>query len=385
MARVKQTARKGPAKKKSGADKRRSPRIAAQNELEDYDDTPAEDAPDADYRQTPAKTRSDTTLEKRDDAEQTAAEAADCGGQWFWSDLLKKENHAGGALEVYIGNKRGSKARKDDDALPCDPFSAFGYKPGWDPRVDDHPNYVEQKYRKAGFPWDHAASRAKIDALALECQKLDLCMPVPGNQYMFVQWVEWLLWQASKATPARRLALRASAKTVVGLATDAYVAMSAIADEQGPPDCCDGCAVEAIGLLENHPEIDEITLGGLVVTRDGRGGLCGNQNNYFTAPSCRIIAGTSTPSSTRRVDDVATTVYPSHASIRTGGGYDIDNTNLNQKLYADHMALCCEGPRCWCCNHCNTKIHAQGDEHDDDGFVSLFEREHANINNNHVF
>ena len=37
MARVKQTGRKGPAKKKSGADKRRSPRIAAQNELEDYD------------------------------------------------------------------------------------------------------------------------------------------------------------------------------------------------------------------------------------------------------------------------------------------------------------------------------------------------------------
>ena len=35
MARVKQTARKGPAKKKSGADKRRSPRIATQNELKD--------------------------------------------------------------------------------------------------------------------------------------------------------------------------------------------------------------------------------------------------------------------------------------------------------------------------------------------------------------
>ena len=80
MARVKQKARKGPAKKKSGADKRRSPRIAAQNELEDYDDTPAEDAPDADYRQTPVQTRSDNAREKRDDAEQTAAAAADRGG-----------------------------------------------------------------------------------------------------------------------------------------------------------------------------------------------------------------------------------------------------------------------------------------------------------------
>ena len=37
-----------------------------------------------------------------------------------------------------------------------------------------------------------------------------------------------------------------------------------------------------------------------------------------------------------------------------------------------------------CCN-CNTKIHAQADEFDDDGLVSLYEREHANINNNHVF
>mgnify|MGYP004059959183 CR=1 FL=1 len=68
-----------------------------------------------------------------------------------------------------------------------------------------------------------------------------------------------------------------------------------------------------------------------------------------------------------------------------GGGYVIDNTNRRQILYADHLALCCTGPRCWLCNHCNSKIHAQADEFDDDGLVSLYEREHANINNNHVF
>ena len=111
-------------------------------------------------------------------------------------------------------------------------------------------------------------------------------MPVPNNKYMLKQWVEWLLEQGEKATPVRRVLFRDSAKTVAGLATDAYEAMSAIADEQGPPDCCDGCAVDAIGLLENHEDVEEITLGGLVVTRDGRGGLCGNQINYFTAPSC---------------------------------------------------------------------------------------------------
>ena len=71
--------------------------------------------------------------------------------------------------------------------------------------------------------------------------------------------------------------------------------------------------------------------------------------------------------------------------FRAGGGYVIDNTNLNQTLYADHMALCCSGPRCWLCNHCNAHLHAQADEFDDAGFVSLYEREHANINNNHVF
>lgn len=49
------------------------------------------------------------------------------------------------------------------------------------------------------------------------------------------------------------------------------------------------------------------------------------------------------------------------------------------------MALCCSGPRCWLCNNCNVNIHAQAEEFDDDGFVSLYEREHANINNNHVF
>ena len=43
--------------------------------------------------------------------------------------------------------------------------------------------------------------------------------------------------------------------------------MLAIARAEGPPDCCDGCAVDAIGLLENHEDVEEITLGGLVVTR----------------------------------------------------------------------------------------------------------------------
>ena len=37
------------------------------------------------------------------------------------------------------------------------------------------------------------------------------------------------------------------------------------------------------------------------------------------------------------------------------------------------------------CNHCNVNVHAQADEFDDDELVSLYEREHANINNNHVF
>ena len=37
------------------------------------------------------------------------------------------------------------------------------------------------------------------------------------------------------------------------------------------------------------------------------------------------------------------------------------------------------------CNNCNANIHAQADEFDDAGFVSLYEREHANINNLHVF
>ena len=75
MARVKQTARKGPAKKKSGADKRRSPRLAKKNELEDYDDTPAEDAPDPDYRPTPVQTRSDNAVERQDDRANVDREA----------------------------------------------------------------------------------------------------------------------------------------------------------------------------------------------------------------------------------------------------------------------------------------------------------------------
>ena len=74
-----------------------------------------------------------------------------------------------------------------------------------------------------------------------------------------------------------------------------------------------------------------------------------------------------------------------HRRFRAGGGYVIDNTNLNQTLYADHLALCCTGPRCWLCRHCNTNIHAQAEEHDDKGVVDLYKREHANINNNHVF
>ena len=88
------------------------------------------------------------------------------------------------------------------------------------------------------------------------------------------------------ATPTRRVALRAAVKTVAGLATDASRAMLAIAAEQGPPGFCESCAMDAAGLLENHPRVPSITLGGLVVKRDGSGGLCGNQNNYFTAPSC---------------------------------------------------------------------------------------------------
>ena len=88
MARVKQTARKGPAKKKSGADKRRSPRIAAQNELEDYDEEPAPEAEDTTYVQTGAKTRSDTTLEKRDDRANAAAEATLSPRGKSWGHLL---------------------------------------------------------------------------------------------------------------------------------------------------------------------------------------------------------------------------------------------------------------------------------------------------------
>ena len=58
---------------------------------------------------------------------------------------------------------------------------------------------------------------------------------------------------------------------------------------------------------------------------------------------------------------------------------------MNQKLVPDHLALCCSGPRCMLCNYCNAHIHAQADEFDDVAFVELNEREHANINNNHVF
>ena len=74
-----------------------------------------------------------------------------------------------------------------------------------------------------------------------------------------------------------------------------------------------------------------------------------------------------------------------HRRFRAGGGYVIDNTNLNQTLYADHLALCCTGPRCYLCFNCNVHINAQADEFDDDEVVAIFEREHANINNNHVF
>ena len=75
MARVKQTARKGPAKKKSGADKRRSPRIAAQNELKDYDEEPAPEAEDTTHVQTPAQTRSDNAVERQDDRANVDREA----------------------------------------------------------------------------------------------------------------------------------------------------------------------------------------------------------------------------------------------------------------------------------------------------------------------
>jgi len=62
--------------------------------------------------------------------------------------------------------------------------------------------------------------------------------------------------------------------------------MSAIAAEEGPPDCCDACAMDAATLLDRHPEVPSISFGGLVVKRDGSGGLCGNKKNYFTAQSC---------------------------------------------------------------------------------------------------
>ena len=86
MARGKPTKRKTLAKKKSGADKRRSPRIAAQNELEDYDDEP--EAEDTTYVQTAKQTRSDNAREKRDDAEQTAADDAGGRGTKYWKRLL---------------------------------------------------------------------------------------------------------------------------------------------------------------------------------------------------------------------------------------------------------------------------------------------------------
>ena len=284
MARVKQKARKGPAKKKSGADKRRSPRIAAQNELEDYDDTPAEDAPDADYRQTPVQTRSDNAVERQDDRANVAAEAALSTPGYGWANVLKKKPDGKGALRVWIGRRRRSMARTGRLALPCDSFKSQGY--GAYEEGDDHPACVEQQYRDAGFDWDDPASRAMIDKVAVVCKEINHSVPVPNNQYMLVQWVEYILEEGARASPARRVKFRAAARTVVGLVKAAARAMDAIARVEGPPDCCDGCAVDAIGLLENHEDVEEITLGGLVVTRDGRGGLCGNQINYFTAPSC---------------------------------------------------------------------------------------------------
>ena len=73
MARTKQTARKASAKRKSPAKPRRSPRLA--QEKEDYDETPAPEAEDTDYRQTGAKTRSDNAVERQDDRANAAAEA----------------------------------------------------------------------------------------------------------------------------------------------------------------------------------------------------------------------------------------------------------------------------------------------------------------------
>ena len=116
------------------------------------------------------------------------------------------------------------------------------------------------------------------------------------------------------------------------------------------------------------------------------------------APEAEDTTHVQTPAQTRsdnaveRQDDRANVA--AEAALNTpgytrrfpaGGGYVIDNTNRRQILYADHLALCCTGPRCWLCKHCNTHLHAQADEFDDDGFVSLYEREHANINNNHVW
>ena len=78
MARTRQTAGKAPAKKKSGADKRRSPRLKqlAAKEPEDYDDEPAPEAEDTTHVQTPAQTRSDNAVERQDDRANVTAEAA---------------------------------------------------------------------------------------------------------------------------------------------------------------------------------------------------------------------------------------------------------------------------------------------------------------------
>ena len=285
MARTKQTARKTTPAKPT-LDKRRSPRLKqlAAKEPEDYDDEPAPEAEDTDYRQTAKQTRSDNTLERQDDRANVAAEAALSTPGYGWANVLKKKPDGKGALRVWIGRRRRSMARTGRLALLCDSFKSQGY--GAYEEGDDHPACVEQQYRDAGFDWDDPASRAMIDKVAVVCKEINHSVPVPNNQYMLVQWVEYILEEGARASPARRVKFRAAARTVVGLVKAAARAMDAIARVEGPPDCCDGCAVDAIGLLENHEDVEEITLGGLVVTRDGRGGLCGNQINYFTAPSC---------------------------------------------------------------------------------------------------
>ena len=74
MARSNQKKRKQDAPEES-APKRRSPRLAKKNELEDYDEEPAPEAEDTTHVQTPAQTRSDNAVERQDDRANVDREA----------------------------------------------------------------------------------------------------------------------------------------------------------------------------------------------------------------------------------------------------------------------------------------------------------------------